>query len=529
MGSLGDNKLDEFLSGLPLRSESFQARPYQVDAAKQVLSQGGSLVVMATALGKTYIALLVYAALLRKDPKAKCLFLAPTKPLVAQQAGKVRECVVLPGEVVMLTGEQEPDSRRVSYQDAQVVVATPQAVANDCGSKTIDLSAYSLIVFDEAHRAVGDYAYVPVAMEARKTGALLLGLTASPSSEREKVDEVVRNLGVKGVVYKNERDDDVAEYSNPVEFEHILVDLPGEMAPLRSKLLSMYKECATRLQPWGLTHSTPNRKLLLMLQQRLIRGLPKTGRALSEVTRAINVAHALDMLETEGVGALVDYIDGLDMREKKSRAVLGLLVDPRIKELKLAALDLLANGFEHPKMDKLKGLVQLAVADRKSAIVFVHYRASAERVCKMLNSIPGANAHLLVGRSGEGGMRQSEQIDVVRRFSEGEFNVLVCTQVGEEGLSIHSVDLVVFYEAVPSEIRLIQRRGRTGRVRAGHAIVLVAKGTKDEAYLWISKGRERKMRGVLEDVSESLAEQNSNPSRQSSLGPTTQSKVNEFL
>jgi len=378
-----------------------------------------------------------------------------------------------------------------------------------------------LIVFDEAHRAVGDYAYVSVAAEAQKTNSLILGLTASPSSQVEKVEEVCRNLGVKGVVYKNERDDDVAEYANPVEMEHVFVNLPPEMDCLRTPLKALYYESAQRLQPWGLEPKEPNRKALLMLKDRLVRGLPKTARALSEVARAINLAHALDLLESEGVGVLRDYLARLGTREVKSKAVLGLLADKRIRDLRLESERLLSEGFEHPKLASLRVLVQDAVAEGKSVIVFVHYRSSAERVRDMLNSVKGVNAELLVGRTGEGGMKQAEQIDLVECFSNKEFNTLVCTQVGEEGLSIASVDLVVFYEAVPSEIRLIQRRGRTGRVRAGRAVILVAKGTKDEAFLWAARGKERKMRGVLEGVSRTLSN--------SSAPVDGQSKVSEFM
>ena len=45
---------------------------------------------------------------------------------------------------------------------------------------------------------------------------------------------------------------------------------------------------------------------------------------------------------------------------------------------------------------------------------------------------------------------------------------LVATSIAEEGLDIPEVDLVVFYEPIPSEIRYIQRRGRTGRKTAGN-------------------------------------------------------------
>jgi Fanconi anemia group M protein len=75
--------------------------------------------------------------------------------------------------------------------------------------------------------------------------------------------------------------------------------------------------------------------------------------------------------------------------------------------------------------------------------------------------------------------------------------VLVATSVAEEGLDIPSTDLVIFYEPVPSEIRTIQRRGRTGRKRAGKVIVLIAKHTRDEGFYWSSINKEKRMRREL--------------------------------
>ena len=71
--------------------------------------------------------------------------------------------------------------------------------------------------------------------------------------------------------------------------------------------------------------------------------------------------------------------------------------------------------------------------------------------------------------------------------------MLVATSVGEEGLDVPSTDMVIFYEAVPSEIRSIQRKGRTGRSGSGRIVVLVTKGTSDETYRWVSQARERAM------------------------------------
>ena len=100
-------------------------------------------------------------------------------------------------------------------------------------------------------------------------------------------------------------------------------------------------------------------------------------------------------------------------------------------------------------------------------------------------------------REGDKGMTQKQQKEILNRFREGEFNILVATSVGEEGLDIPSTDIVIFYEPVSSAIRLIQRRGRTGRNRPGEVFIFVTKESRDEAALWSSRGKEQKMQDLF--------------------------------
>jgi Fanconi anemia group M protein len=99
----------------------------------------------------------------------------------------------------------------------------------------------------------------------------------------------------------------------------------------------------------------------------------------------------------------------------------------------------------------------------------------------------GISAGILIGKAGESGLKQKEQIETVQKFRDGVFQVLVATRVGEEGLDIAEVNQVIFYDNVPSSIRFVQRRGRTGRKDTGKLVVLIAKNTIDERYYWIGK------------------------------------------
>ena len=101
-------------------------------------------------------------------------------------------------------------------------------------------------------------------------------------------------------------------------------------------------------------------------------------------------------------------------------------------------------------------------------------------------------------------MSQKEQKKMLDDFRNGMFNVLVATSIGEEGLDIPKVDLVVFYEPIPSAIRSIQRRGRTGRQEKGRVIILMVKGTRDEAYRWVAHHKEKKMHKNLLELRKKL-------------------------
>ena len=81
--------------------------------------------------------------------------------------------------------------------------------------------------------------------------------------------------------------------------------------------------------------------------------------------------------------------------------------------------------------------------------------------------------------AGGRGLKQKEQLQVVQRFKQGGFNVLVATSVGEEGLDIGEVDLIICFDSNKSPTRNIQRMGRTGRQRQGRIIFLLSAGREE--------------------------------------------------
>ncbi|MEM3079761.1 MAG: DEAD/DEAH box helicase, partial [Thermoproteota archaeon] len=177
-----------------IKPNTLEVREYQVKIAKSCLKRN-TLVCLPTGLGKTLIALLATAEMLKLKPQSKVIFLSPTRPLVLQHLNTFRKILALnPREMEAVTGYIAPN-QRVNLWNKKVVFSTPQVLMNDLLNGKADLSQVSMIIFDEAHRAVGDYAYTFIAERASgERGVLLLGLTASPGVDADEINVIKRNL-----------------------------------------------------------------------------------------------------------------------------------------------------------------------------------------------------------------------------------------------------------------------------------------------------------------------------------------------
>ena len=149
----------EYLQNNLLKSNSIEARDYQISLAMQAKTQN-SLVVLPTGLGKPTIALQVILDILSQN-KGGILFLAPTRVLVNQHFEFLKENVLL-DDIGIVTGEDLISKRKKLWINS-IVCATPEITRNDLQRGVVTSDQFSLIIFDEAHRAVGDYAYTSIA------------------------------------------------------------------------------------------------------------------------------------------------------------------------------------------------------------------------------------------------------------------------------------------------------------------------------------------------------------------------------
>lgn len=489
-----------------IKPEKIEARTYQQLLAADVIRKGNSMIVAPTALGKTVVAVLVAAERLRKYRGSKVLILSPSKPLAIQHEESFREFML--ATCTSLTGSIKPEERKERWIKSQIISATPQTVESDILAGRYDLRDVSLIVFDECHRAVGSYSYVFLASNYIQNARhpLILGLTASPGADEDKIKTVCENLFMNEVVVKTEGDPDVRPYLKPIKIEWVKVRMTPELEDIRELLRKVLKNRLKMLKNLGVidTISVGKKDLLKArgrVQNRIARSTspPRACyRAISLLASCINVEHALELLETQGIRPLHQYL--LRLKEKKTKAAKGLLADPDFTRAMHLTRRAMMLGVEHPKLDRLMEILKRELkGDEARIIVFTQFRDTLEEIYQRCKR-EGINAVKFYGqnsRSGEKGLTQKQQRDIIKSFRMGNHDVLLSTSVAEEGIDIPSVDLVVMYEPVPSEIRMIQRRGRTGRKRKGRMVVLITEKTRDEAYYYSSIRKERSMKENL--------------------------------
>ncbi|WP_321430144.1 DEAD/DEAH box helicase [uncultured Methanolobus sp.] len=508
-----------------IEADTVEQRLYQLDLAGKALDVS-TLVVLPTGLGKTVVCLLVMASRLEKLG-GKVMVLSPTKPLVEQHASFFRNVMNIPEEEVLtFTGSVSPEKRSELWKTGRIIISTPQVIENDILTKRISLEDVTHITFDEAHRAVGNYAYTYIAEKYFETAKnpLCLGITASPGSSDEKIAEVCESLHIESVAVKTESDSDVKPYIHKKEIEWKRINLPDKMKEIKDLLNKVLEDRYKKLTELGYpiyNKRFVSKKDLLGLQAKLqgeLRGgMPETSvySAISLLAEILKVSHAVEITETQGLEALRMYIERLDNEagsKSGSKASKRLVEDLYIRQVVYRLKDC---DIEHPKLEYVKKIVsdELENKPHSRVIVFANYRDTAEMLTKALADVEGIRPVRFVGQASkykDKGLTQKQQVEIIEQFKAGDYNVLVATSVAEEGLDIPSTDLVLFYEPIPSEIRSIQRKGRTGRKHEGRVVVLVTKGTRDEGYYWSSLSKERKMQNNMRELQAAMPARKNN-------------------
>ena len=465
-----------FIEHKLIKPNSIETREYQTNLANDVKNQN-SLIVLPTGLGKTTIALQVIADYMQNGTGG-VLFLAPTRVLVNQHYEFLKENLLIV-DIGIVTGEDLLSKRKKKWMNS-VVCATPEITKNDFARNIVSPDQFALVIFDEAHRTVGDYAYSIIAKYFENTNTRILAMTATLPSEKEKAKEIVTRLHIKNLIERSDESPDVKPYIQKTETEWVKVDLTKEMKAIQMCIKLALEERYKELRKNGLRLSD-NKSLSQLLNARQF-VLTQNRRSAKPLFTAIRITYALNIFEAHGITSFLKFCDRT--KEKKGAGIKELFeTDPNFTRAISLAKNQQSNGLEHPKIDRLVDILH----DVKSKVlIFSSYRDSVNVIHQKLLDM-NISAEILIGKSGETGLKQKKQIETVQRFRDGVTKALIATRVGEEGLDISEVNLVIFYDNVPSSIRFVQRKGRTGRKDRGRLVVLIAKNTIDETYYFIGK------------------------------------------
>ena len=491
---------------------NFTPRSYQLSMSESALKKN-TLIVLPTGLGKTKIAVLAVTNRMNLYPQTKALILTPTKPLANQIRKEFLDSTDIKG-IVTLTGEIPPKKREDIIISAKIIISTPQTISNDIINRRIDLKEFSTLVLDEAHRNVKEYDYTWICQQYHKTARFprIIGLTASPGSDIESIQEVCKKAYIEEIEIRTETDEEILEHIQQLDAEWIKIDLPEEYKIIQSHLNNSFISKIEQIKSFNIASKinltkTELLSLLKFLHAKMAKGEKdfQILKSISLTAEAIKVQHALELLETQGIPSLYKYIQNIyeEAEKTKTKAIKNLTKDNNFHSAYIKAKELFNQKSEHPKVTKLKEIAQSEVKNnpKTKIMIFTQYRDTAQEIKNILNDL-NLTSEIFVGQTKKNGtgLSQKEQLNLLTRFKDSEFNILISTSIGEEGLDIPKVNIVIFYEPIPSAIRTIQRRGRTARHETGKLIILMTKNTRDEAYHWVAFHKEKRMHAILKDL-----------------------------
>ena len=498
--------MTEFLEKKFIQKNTIESREYQKNLAQQAISEN-CIVVLPTGLGKTAIALQVIAEYLSKG-NGGALFLAPTRVLVNQHYEFLKQSLTIE-DVAIVTGE-DLISKRTKLWNNSVICATPEITKNDLNRGIVTPSQFNLVIFDEVHRTIGDYAYSGIAELFENSDVRIVGMTATLPSEREKATEILTRLRIASVAERNEDSPDVKPYTQETDTEWINVELPNELKAIQTLLKIALTERYDVLKNNGIKLAEQQSLSALLRIRQFV--LNQNRRSAKPLFTAIRIHYALNILEVHGITPFLKFCERT--QAKKGVGIKELFeLDPNFTRAVHLAKEAQSRGIEHSKIPKLKEIIESVPG---KALIFTSYRDSVDLIHNKLQEL-GVSSGILIGKAGETGLKQKKQIETVQKFRDGEFKVLVATRVGEEGLDIAEVNQVIFYDNVPSSVRFVQRRGRTGRKDTGKLVVMIAKNTIDETYYWIGKRKISASKSMGQKMTKMIEKNNSQSNQKSGL------------
>ncbi|KDO83873.1 hypothetical protein CISIN_1g037446mg, partial [Citrus sinensis] len=459
-------------------------RDYQFAITKTALFSN-TLVALPTGLGKTLIAAVVIYNFFRWFPDGKIVFAAPSRPLVMQQIEACHNIVGIPQEwTIDMTGQISPTKRASFWKTKRVFFVTPQVLEKDIQSGTCLMKYLVCLVIDEAHRATGNYAYCTAIRELMSVPVQLriLALTATPGSKQQTIQHIIDNLYISTLEYRNESDQDVSSYVHNRKIELIEVEMGQEAVEINNRIWEVIRPYTSRLSAIGLLQNRDYQTLspvdLLNSRDKFRQAPPpnlpqiKFGEVEAYFGALITLYHIRRLLSSHGIRPAYEM---LEEKLKQGSFARFMSKNEDIRKVKLLMQQSISHGAQSPKLSKMLEVLvdHFKTKDPKHSrvIIFSNFRGSVRDIMNALATIGDlVKATEFIGQSsGKASKGQSQKVQqaVLEKFRAGGYNVIVATSIGEEGLDIMEVDLVICFDANVSPLRMIQRMGRTGRKHDG--------------------------------------------------------------
>ncbi|XP_058844061.1 Fanconi anemia group M protein-like isoform X2 [Acipenser ruthenus] len=441
---------------------NYPVRGYQFSISQAALFQN-TLVCLPTGLGKTFIAAVVMYNFYRWYPSGKIVFLAPTKPLVAQQIEACYKVMGIPQEhMAEMTGSTQALSRREIWSQRRVFFLTPQVMVNDLSREACPAVQIKCVVIDEAHKALGNHAYCQVVRELGNHSRQfrVLALSATPGSDTRAVQQVISNLLISHIELRSEESSDIQAYSHQRSVEKFVVPLGEGLKAHQNKYLQVLEVFAGRLIRLNVLsrrdiHNLTKYQLVLAREQ--FRNNPhphiavaQKGSVEGDFALCISLYHGYELLLQMGIRSLFLFMQGImDGTKGMTRARNELSRNPDFMGLYQQMEAMFVDSsrasatradrpfvYSHPKLRKLEEVVvehfqswsqregQPCAGGATRVMIFSSFRESVQEIAEMLSRHqPLIKVMTFMGQSSAGkGVRGFTQKEQLETYNQSQSN-----------------------------------------------------------------------------------------------------------
>lgn len=497
----------------------FQPYKFQLSLANNSCLNNNNIICVRTGAGKTLISALVCRYWYEKYSQEnkldsfKVFFIVPTKNLVHQQSLVFRKAFD-ENDIIEITDNFNSFKILNSFNSKKILFLTPQKLINFLNEQKINLELISILFFDECHHTFDSHPYNELMKIYYKNfdqldkKPLIVGLTASIGFGKSPINHLIRlcaNMDcqfISSLTNKDDIDDLNKNIPSPLNDRIIKVSQCQNLESLKLKIKMLEIKLADLV---NISKSYINfgvQEFEQFIYQTEINASVENNQNLIEVLKYLKELNLFyqrseDLPIEFCIQKLSDFISD------------SKVYNPSLVKIECDSLiNIFIKSFESVNYinKKLMNLIETVIeyhSDNSRGLVLVRTRNHVKSLVSYLNQNEnliekGIKFNMLVGLGCVDGisMNENQQKDVIRNFLNGEFNVLVATDIAQEGLDIPTCNYVIRYEFVSNEIGTVQSRGRS-RALNGQCILITESGSLNENKEIENRLKEESMNEIL--------------------------------